>query len=190
MGADQRDQLAQEQRQVDVVERQIGVGGDQLADVAGQGRGGPPLAPDAERVERTEHALGVLGHQADQQVGDPLANAGVELAEHAVVERGDHPAGQHAEVARVRVGVEEAEAEDLGQQDPRPAGGDVRRIDPHPPQALQVVHPDPLDELHAEHAAGRVLREDLRNVGVRHHARAGCGSAPSSAARCSGPARA
>ena len=67
----------------------------------------------------------------------------VELAEHAVVERGDHPAGQDAEVARVRVGVEEAELEDLREQDPRPgrrppsAG---RR--PVAADALQVVDAD------------------------------------------------
>ena len=78
------------------------------------------VAADVERVEGAEHPVGVLGDQAGQQVGDPLAGPAVELAEHAVVERGDHAAGEDAEVARVRVGVEEAELEDLLEQDPAP----------------------------------------------------------------------
>ena len=35
-----------------------------------------------------------------EQVGDPLAGPDVELAEHAVIERSDHSALEHPEVAR------------------------------------------------------------------------------------------
>ena len=100
VGADERDQLAEQEAQVDPVERQLGVGVDQLADVAAEGPGIDLVAADVERVERAEHPVGVLGDQAGQQVGDPLAGPAVELAEHAVVERGDDAAGQDAEVAR------------------------------------------------------------------------------------------
>ena len=128
MGADEADQLAEQRTQVDGLERQLGIGGDQLADVAAEAAGVELLAPDVERLERADDAIGVLGQEADQQVGDPLAGLAVEPAEHAVIQRGDDPAVQHAEVARMRVGVEEAELEDLLQEDPRPGHGDVGRV--------------------------------------------------------------
>ena len=89
-----RDQLAEQDGQVDRVERQVGVGRDELGGVAAEGAGVDVLAADLQRVEGPEDAVGVLGEQAGQQVGDPLAGPRVELAEHAVIERGDHAAGQ------------------------------------------------------------------------------------------------
>ena len=143
VGADQGDQLAEQPAEVDAVERQVGVGGDQLADVAAEGAGVDVLAADVQGVEGAEDAVGVLGEQAEQEVGDPLAGPGVELAEHPVVERGDHAAGQDAEVARVGVGVEEAEVEDLRQQDPGAPDRDLGRVDPQPRRPSRSSTPTP-----------------------------------------------
>ena len=131
-----------------------------------------------------EDAVGVLRDQAGQQVGDPLAGPAVELAEHAVVERGDHPAGQDAEVARVRVGMEEAELEDLLEQDPRPGHGHLGGIDAQcagcPSRSSTR---DAADELHGDHAGGRELVDRERDVRGRVAGELAPGSAASSAAR-------
>ena len=112
--------------------------GDQLGDVAAEGARVDVLAADLQGVEGAEDAVGVLrraGRSSRSAIRSRVRR--VELAEHAVVERGDHAAGQDAEVARVRVGVEEAEPEDLREQDPRTADRDRGRVDAQPPQALR-----------------------------------------------------
>ena len=86
--------------------------------------------------------------------------------EHPVVERGDHPAGQDPEVPRVRVGVEEAEPEDLAEEDHRPPAGDVDRVDPERPEPCQVIDRNPADQLHRQDPRGRVLAVRLGDVGV------------------------
>jgi hypothetical protein len=68
----------------------------------------------------------------------------------------------------VRVGVEEAEGEDLRQEDPRPPDRHLGRVDAQPPQAVQVVDVHPLDQLHGQDPAGRVLLVDQGHVGERH----------------------
>ena len=93
VGADEADQLAEQRAQVDRLEGQLGIRGDELGEVAAEAAGVERLAADVEGLERAEDAVGVLGEQADQQVGDPLAGPAVELAEHAVIERRDDPAG-------------------------------------------------------------------------------------------------
>ena len=70
---DEADQLAEQGPQVDRVERQVGIGRDQLARRRGAGPRVDLLAADLQGVEGAEHAVGVLGEQAGQQVGDPLA---------------------------------------------------------------------------------------------------------------------
>ena len=142
--------------EVDCVEREVGVRGNQFADVAAEATGVTAIAADIERFEGADHAVGILGEQSGEQVGDSLAGLAVELPEHAVVERDDHPAGQHAEISRVGIGVEEAELEDLLEQDARACHGDVSRAR-HPAGGLpsQVVDRHALDELHGDHAGGR-----------------------------------
>ena len=102
--------------------------------------------------------------KAAQESGDPLASPDVEMAEHAVIERNDHARGQHPEIAGMRVGVEEAEFEDLLEQNPRTADGDLLRCDSHRSNAVEIVDRNPLDELHREHARRAQIVEDQRYV--------------------------
>ena len=157
----------EQQAEVERVEVQVAVGADQLARVAAEGAGVDVLAADLQGVQAAEDAVGVLRDQAEQEVGDPLAGQGVELAEHPVVERGDHAAGEDPEVARVGIGVEEAEVEDLRQQDAGAPDRDHRRVDADPPQALAVVDADPADELHRQDPRGRELLHDEGDQGGR-----------------------
>ena len=122
--------------QVDPIERQLGVGVHQFADVAAEGLGVDLVAADVERIEGAEHPVGILGDQPGEKVGDAFAGLAVELAEHAVIERGDDAAREDAEVAWMRIGVEEAVNEDLLQQDPRSGDGHVGRIERPAPDAV------------------------------------------------------
>ena len=72
---DERDQLAEQETEVDPVERQLGIGVNQLADVAAEGLGIDLLAANVERLEGAENAIGVLGDQPGQKIGDPLARS-------------------------------------------------------------------------------------------------------------------
>ena len=115
-----------------------GIGMHQLADVSADAAG--RRGRRGYRARRAPKDLvGLLREQADQQVGDPLSGPSVELAEHAVVERGDHAAGQDAQVSRVRVGVKETELEDLLEQDLRPGHGDIGGIEAQSADSSQVV---------------------------------------------------
>src|SRR6516165_8460626 len=82
--ADDADQLAKQEPQVDRVERQLGVRRDDLADVATKSAGINPAAPNIERVQGADHAIGVLQQHAAQKVGDPLSSPAIELPEHAI----------------------------------------------------------------------------------------------------------
>ncbi len=72
---DEGNQLAEQETEVDPLERQLGIGVNQLADVAAQGLGIDLLAAHVERLEGAEHAIGVLGDQPGQEIGDPLAQS-------------------------------------------------------------------------------------------------------------------
>ncbi len=161
---DERNQLAEQETEVDPVERQLGIGVNQLADVAAEGLGVDLLAANVERLEGAENAIGVLGDQPGQKIGDPLARRDVELPEHAVVERRDDTACEDAEVPRVGIGVEEAELEDLAKQDPGPGHGHLRGVGAQRSDPLEVIHADSVDELHRDHAGRGKGLDGVRNV--------------------------
>ena len=50
------------------------------------------VAANLQGFERPNDAVGIFGHQARQEVDDPLASWRVDPAEHPVIERGDHAA--------------------------------------------------------------------------------------------------
>ncbi len=162
---DQGDEFAEELGQVDGVERQLGVGQDHLADVAAELAEVDLVSADLQVVEGPHHAVGVLGHEPEQEVGDPLAGRQIHLAEEAVIKLGNHPAGKDPEVPRVRVGVEESIGEDLLGQERAPPGGDILRVDPDPTDTVQVVDVDPVDPLHRQDLAGREGVNRLGDVG-------------------------
>ncbi len=85
--ADEADQLAEQGAQRDRLEVELGIGGDQLAEVAMEPSRIHRLAADVEPIEGPEDAIGVLGEQANQEIGDPLPGHAVEPAEHPVIQR-------------------------------------------------------------------------------------------------------
>ncbi len=62
------------------------------------------------------------------------------------------------------IGVEETQFEDLLEEDPRAGHGDVGRVGSEGTDPLQIVDRDAVDELHGDHARGRELLEDRRDV--------------------------
>src|SRR5271165_3921600 len=75
---DERDQLAEQETEVDPVERQLGIGVNQLTDVAAQGLGIDLIAAHVKRIESAENSIGVLRDQSGQKIGDPLDGPAVE----------------------------------------------------------------------------------------------------------------
>ncbi len=139
VGADEADQLAEQRTQLDSLEGELGIRSNQLAQVAVEPPGIQRLSPDIERLECAEDAVGILREQADEEVGDPLPGLAVESSEHPVIERGNDSAGQHAEIPRVGIGMEEAQLEDLLEQDSRTRHGDAAGFGPEGADPLQVV---------------------------------------------------
>ena len=64
---------------------------------------------------------------AAEQAGDSLARPQVEMPEEAIVEWNDHTRRQDPEIARMRVGMKEAELENLLEQDASAGDGDFLR---------------------------------------------------------------
>src|SRR5215207_2996330 len=72
----------------------------------------------------------------------------------------------HEEVARVRVGVEDAAPEKLVCVDVHEEGSDLARFDPSPGERLFVRDLDPLHEVHDEEASRREVVHDPGDDGV------------------------
>ncbi len=69
-----------------------------------------------QRLQVADHAVGVLREKCSQETGDSLPRPDVEMAEHAVIERGDDSALEDPEIAGMRICVKEPEFEDLSEQ--------------------------------------------------------------------------
>ena len=151
-------------RQVDRIEGQIAVRGDEFADVATEPPGVDLIAPDLQGFEGSDDPVGVLGDEAGEEVDDPLAGRRVDPTEHPIIERGDHPTFEDPEVPRVGVGVEEAEPEDLPEEDLRAGDGHGGGVGPQPLETFQVVDADPADQLHRQDAGRAEVAEDLGDV--------------------------
>ena len=167
VSTDEDDQFLEQRAEVERVEVEFAIRGDQLGGVAAQGPRIDVFAANLQRVEGTDDPVGVLGEKTGEEVGDPLAGPAVELAEHPVVERDDHAVGEHPQISRMRVGMEKTEPEDLLEQDPRPPDGDLGGVEVEPSEALNVGDADPADELHRDHPVGRELADDEGDVGGR-----------------------
>ena len=79
------------------------------------------------------------------------------MPEQAIVEWNDHASRQDPEIAGMRVGMEEAELENLLEQDASAGDGDFLRRRLQQADAVDVVDWNPFDKLHGQDARSRQL---------------------------------
>ena len=102
----------------------------------------------------------MLAHQGQQQRSEAVTQSLVDVPDHAEIDQGDAPVGFDEEVARVRVGVEEAVPEHhLGHRTGR-AGRQGRTVGPGGIEPRQVVDLQPVHPLQGQHPGGGGLPED------------------------------
>lgn len=149
--------LLDQRRERDLTDRLPLVMGNQIREVGAQGGPIHLAADDAQREHRSCYPIRVLSGERDQQRAQLLAQAVVELADHA---EGDDPQPASLldeEVARVRVGVKEAVLEDhLGGHSGRQLGERVA-VDAGLVERVGVVDLDAADTLEGQDAGGRGL---------------------------------
>ena len=127
----------------------------------------------AQYQQGARHQVAVTAREADRKVREEVHVARRERSDHAEVDECDHVARQDEDVARVRIGVEKAVAQDHRQQRVGPVHGDLVCVEPGIAQGLRGVGRDAFHLLHHDQFLGAVFRVDGRDMHGRvvfeHH---------------------
>ena len=106
---------------------------------------------DAERVQLLGQPLGVELHGAQARAQQVMLREVAHASDHAEVHERDPTAGLDEEVARMRVGVEEAELQQLAQERTHRRLGDATPRDARAVQRREMRDLDALDALEREY---------------------------------------
>ena len=101
---------------------------------------------------------------ANDKIGKDFARAFVQKPHHAEIQKTDDVAGQHVDIAGMRIGVEEAVNENLFHHQVRQPRRDHVPIQSRGFESLKIGSFHGIDQLHGQNAPCGGLRESFRDV--------------------------
>ena len=164
VAADHAEDVVDHRADRDFADRPAVVAGSKMLDVTPERRPVDVTAGDTELVKHIDLPIGILGRVGKQGPDQLLLDARTHGADHAEVDDADPPARLDEEVARMRIGMEEAVPEHHLQHHPGAVHRHLPAVDAGAVQGREVVHLDAVDPLEGKHAARRLLPEDAREI--------------------------
>ena len=128
----------------------------------------------AQAQQGRSHRFGVLADKAYQEVGNEVHFPGTQRTHHPEIDEADYVARHDEDVARMRVGMEEAFFHDHLQQGVGTGDGNLVQVVSGGFQFLDMVRRQSVDFLHDKQPLGGVFRIDFGNIDlgiVFEHAR-------------------
>ena len=156
----QRRELPQQHRDLDVLERYGFVVEDEFVQVRGELRV-VDVGVTRPVEQHLDHRLVVEPREPRKQIDHLAAPHRGEPSDHAEVDYREAIAGEVIDVARMRIGVEEAVDQDHAQHRVRAARGEELALEPGCVDRRQVGPGDSVDVLLHVHHLARVLGVDL-----------------------------